>query len=132
MSENFSRRMLMFAARKNIAALIWLLAVCGVDLDAEDENDGKTALLEAVEHDAAGAVRMLLRCGAEVDKEDQKVRTPLMKAAKSNSAGAIKVLLDHGAKIEKREKFEDPRSRWHRRHRRFEEEDKSEKLGRGC
>jgi ankyrin repeat protein len=87
---------MLWAVKRNHAAMLrWLLAL-GADPNAADEN-GHTALMAAAEYGAADCVRLLLDAGADIEASDFVDS----KAIDFATAGAVaRLLVDAGADID--------------------------------
>lgn len=87
-------------ALKGKVNMIELLLMEGVDIEARDNVDGRTALIRATMEGHAAAVELLLAKGAEIEAKDDKGRTPLCWAAIHGHADVVRLLLTKDAGIE--------------------------------
>ncbi|KAJ4300024.1 hypothetical protein N0V90_005273 [Kalmusia sp. IMI 367209] len=83
----------------NESAISDLLAVSGVDVDAEDSR-GRTSLWWAAWHGHEAVVNLFLDMGADLEAKDEFGSTPLITAAKNGHEEVVRLLLNKDANLE--------------------------------
>ena len=93
---------LMYAARKNLGAVIGILAEAGSDLNAQDKNGG-TALAKAAYMGHEAAVESLLEHGASTRPGSPGDAAPLGWAAHAGHTAVVRHLLKAGSNAQTRD-----------------------------
>lgn len=75
-----------------------LLLNRGANVDAKDNDSGRTPLSYAAANGREAVVRLLLDRGADIEAKANSGRTPLSYATKNRHEAVVKLLESHGLK----------------------------------
>ncbi|MCA9284751.1 MAG: ankyrin repeat domain-containing protein [Phycisphaerales bacterium] len=100
---NASTTALIAAARDGVVERLAELIANGVDVNAVDRSNGRSALHWAAKAGHADAVALLLKAGADIKKRDRSDRDALAAAAAGGHVEAVKALLAAGAVVDRRD-----------------------------
>lgn len=91
----FDERSFHNAVRANDRIAIFAFIDGGINVNSQDETDGRTVLMNAVVDGDPGFVSLLLNRGADVNVKDHRGYTALFHAIETRNDYAEKMLLDH-------------------------------------
>eukprot|EP01047_Picozoa_sp_COSAG01_P009716 COSAG01_NODE_402_length_17510_cov_6.871575_14_plen_171_part_00 len=84
-------------AQQGYGVVIRQMLQSGADPDAQDPNNGESAMIIAAVHGHIDTVRILLKAGATVDLATDRGAAALLVASQQGHARIVGVLLDAGA-----------------------------------
>lgn len=99
------RERLLEAVQKGQQDIVQALISVGVDVDARDPSDGRTALLTAGMAGQWDIFLQLLKSGADVNLADNYGFTSLINAASAGRSDVVMLLIDSGANINATDNF---------------------------
>ena len=91
---------LLCAAERGLEDIVWLLLTrSDIDVNLNDDSEGRTPLSGATAMGHEAIVKLLLVRGAQPDLEDKSGQTPLSRAIEGHNLAIVQLLLSQGAKV---------------------------------